>query len=83
MLVRVLVCDPVLVGVEVQVGVMGGERLLERLDVAVADDVAVQELVTVGVIVWEFVCVCDILFVLEDVGELVEEALGQTEGVQE
>ena len=81
--VRVLVCDPVLVGVEVHVGVMGGERLLEGLDVTVTDNVAVQELVTVGVIVWEPVCVADTLFVSEDVGELVEEALGQTEGVQE
>jgi len=61
--VRVLVCDPVLVGVEVHVGVMGGERLLEELVVAVADEEAVEELVTVGVIVWEPVCVTDTLFV--------------------
>jgi hypothetical protein len=62
---------------------MGGERLLEGLDVAVAEDVTVQELVTVRVLNEEPVWVPDPLFVSEEVGELVEEALGQTEGVQD
>ena len=61
--VRVLVRDPVLVGVEVQVGVIGGERLPVELNVTVADGEVVQELVTVGVLIWEPVWVPDTLFV--------------------
>ena len=56
---------------------------MEGLNVAVAEDVTVQELVTVRVLNEEPVWVPDPLFVSEEVGELVEEALGQTEGVQD